>query len=48
MNEVLCLGISHKTAAVGLRERVAMGDVEAERFLTMAVASPAIGCGSVG
>jgi glutamyl-tRNA reductase len=42
VNEVLCLGISHKTAPVALRERVAMGDIEAERFLTLAVASPAI------
>ena len=42
MNEVLCLGISHKTAPVALRERVAMGDIEAERFLRAAVASPAV------
>jgi glutamyl-tRNA reductase len=38
MSELLCLGVSHKTAPVALRERVAMTDTEAERFLREAVA----------
>ena len=42
MSEILCLGISHKTAHVALRERVAMGEVEAERFLREAIAAPAV------
>src|SRR4051812_23145173 len=42
MSEVLCLGISHKTAPVALRERVAMGEIEGERFLREAIASPAL------
>src|SRR3954447_22054363 len=42
MSEVLCLGISHKTAPVALRERLAMPDTEAERFLHEAVAAPAV------
>jgi len=42
MSELLCLGISHKTAPVALRERVAMGETEAERFAREAVAAPAI------
>src|SRR3954470_13108589 len=42
MSEVLCLGISHKTAPVALRERVAMGEVETERFLREAIAAPAV------
>jgi glutamyl-tRNA reductase len=42
MSEVLCLGISHKTAPVALRERLAMPDAEAQRFLQEAVAGPAV------
>jgi glutamyl-tRNA reductase len=42
MSEVLCLGVSHKTAPVALRERVAMGESEAERFVREAVAAPAV------
>jgi glutamyl-tRNA reductase len=42
MSEVLCLGISHKTAPVALRERVAMGEIEGERFLREAIAAPAV------
>src|SRR3954452_7419268 len=42
MSEVLCLGISHKTAPIALRERVAMGDANAERFVREAVAGPAV------
>ena len=33
MSELLALGISHKTAPVALRERLALADAEAERFL---------------
>jgi glutamyl-tRNA reductase len=33
MSELLLLGISHKTAPVALRERLALTDAEAERFL---------------
>ena len=43
MNEVLLLGISHKTAPVALRERVAMAEAEIGRFLREALAAPAIG-----
>jgi glutamyl-tRNA reductase len=42
VNEVLCLGVSHKTAPVALRERVAMGEIEGERFVREAIASPAV------
>jgi glutamyl-tRNA reductase len=42
VSEVLCLGISHKTAPVALRERLAMPDAEAQRFLHEAVAAPAV------
>jgi glutamyl-tRNA reductase len=42
VSEVLCLGISHKTAPVALRERLAMPDAEAQRFLHEAVATPAV------
>jgi glutamyl-tRNA reductase len=42
MSEVLCLGISHKTAPVALRERLAMPDTEAQRFLREAIAGPAV------
>ncbi|HEY3019192.1 MAG TPA: glutamyl-tRNA reductase [Solirubrobacteraceae bacterium] len=42
MSEVLCLGISHKTAPVALRERVAMDETQAERFAREAVAAPAV------
>jgi len=43
VNEVLLLGISHKTAPVALRERVAMAEAEIGRFLREALAAPAIG-----
>ena len=33
MSELLLLGVSHKTAPVALRERLALTDTEAERFL---------------
>jgi glutamyl-tRNA reductase len=36
--ELLALGISYKTAPVALRERLALTDVESERFLTSLVA----------
>ena len=42
MSEVLCLGISHKTAPVALRERLAMPDAEAQRLLRGTVAGPAV------
>jgi glutamyl-tRNA reductase len=42
VSEVLCLGISHKTAPVALRERLAMPDSEARRFLHEVVAAPAV------
>src|SRR3954453_1759773 len=42
MSELLCLGVSHKTAPVALRERLAMTDVGAERFLREAVEDPAL------
>ena len=34
MSELLSLGVSHKTAPVEVRERVALGETEAERLLT--------------
>jgi glutamyl-tRNA reductase len=37
MSELLALGISHKTAPVALRERVALTESEAERFMRQAV-----------
>jgi glutamyl-tRNA reductase len=42
MSEVLCLGVSHKTAPVALRERLAMPDTAAQRFVRDAVAGPAV------
>src|SRR4051794_23054638 len=42
VSEVLCLGISHKTAPVALRERLAMPDSEATRFLGDVLATPAV------
>jgi len=42
VNEVLLLGISHKTAPVALRERAAMGEREGERFVREAIATPAV------
>ena len=41
-SELLALGISHKTAPVAMRERLALADSEAERFLRSLTASPAI------
>ena len=40
--ELLLLGISHKTAPVALRERVAIANAQAEAFLQELVASPAV------
>src|SRR6185503_15480532 len=42
MSELLCLGISHKTAPVALRERLAMADKAADAFLREAVEDPAV------
>jgi len=42
VSEVLCLGVSHKTAPVALRERLAMGDKDADGFVRAAVAGPAV------
>jgi glutamyl-tRNA reductase len=42
LSELLCLGVSHKTAPVELRERLAMTDTQAERFLQEAVEDPAL------
>src|ERR1700677_3384293 len=39
MNELLALGISHKTAPVALRERLALAEPEASEFVKEAVAS---------
>lgn len=39
MTELLAIGISHKTAPVALRERVALTETEAERFVRELVAS---------
>jgi glutamyl-tRNA reductase len=38
VNQLLALGVSHKTAPVALRERLALTEREAERFMTEAVA----------
>jgi glutamyl-tRNA reductase len=40
MNELLALGISHKTAPVALRERLAFGESEAVELLRQAIATP--------
>jgi glutamyl-tRNA reductase len=42
MSELLALGISHKTAPVAMRERVAFDGPEADRFLRAATADPAV------
>jgi glutamyl-tRNA reductase len=42
MTELLALGVSHKTAPVALRERLALTQREAERFMHEAVASPGV------
>ncbi len=42
MSEVLCLGISFKTAPVALRERLAMTPAQAEAFLLEATAEPVV------
>ncbi len=42
MNELLALGISHKTAPVALRERVALGGNDNEAVLLEATSSPAV------
>jgi glutamyl-tRNA reductase len=42
MSELLALGISHKTAPVALRERVAFSGAEADRFLRAATEDPAV------
>jgi glutamyl-tRNA reductase len=41
-SEVLCLGVSFKTAPVAVRERLAMGDLRAADFLAEAMAVPAV------
>jgi len=42
MSELLLLGISHKTAPVALRERLALTQTEAERFLRELVTLPEV------
>jgi glutamyl-tRNA reductase len=42
MSEVLAIGTSHKTAAVELRERIALSDGQAEAFLGDLVTDPSI------
>ncbi len=42
MSELLALGISHKTAPVSLRERLAFSEREAEEFSRVAVATPEV------
>ncbi len=42
MNELLALGISHKTAPVALRERLAFTESEASEFAREAVATPEV------
>jgi glutamyl-tRNA reductase len=42
MSELLALGISHKTAPVALRERLAMTERQAAEFATQAVATEAV------
>ncbi|HEY7836614.1 MAG TPA: glutamyl-tRNA reductase [Solirubrobacteraceae bacterium] len=42
MSELLALGISHKTAPVSLRERLAFSDSDAGEFARIAVATPEV------
>jgi glutamyl-tRNA reductase len=42
MSELLALGISHKTAPVALRERLAFTEVEASAFASQATATPEV------
>ena len=42
MSELIALGASHKTAAVAVRERIAMTETGAERFMRELVAEPTI------
>jgi len=42
LSELLALGISHKTAPVSLRERLAFSEREAEEFSRVAVATPEV------
>ena len=42
MSELLALGISHKTAPVALRERVAFTEAEAVEFATEAAGGPEV------
>jgi glutamyl-tRNA reductase len=42
MSELLLFGVSHKTAPVALRERLALTQVEAERFLREVVTLPEV------
>jgi glutamyl-tRNA reductase len=42
MSELLALGISHKTAPVALRERLAFTEIEASRFAEQATATPEV------
>lgn len=42
MSELLALGVSHKTAPVALRERVALAEAGAQEFMRAAAANPEI------
>jgi len=42
VSEVLCIGVSHKTAPIALRERLALGDARARELLREAVAIPSV------
>jgi glutamyl-tRNA reductase len=42
LSELIALGISHKTAPVSLRERLAFSDREAEEFSRLAVSTPEV------
>ena len=42
MSELLCLGISHKTAPVAVRERLALSNKEGEALMRDLVASEPI------
>ena len=43
MSELLCLGISHKTAPLAVRERLALSTAEAEALCRELVAGEAVG-----
>ncbi len=42
MSEVLCIGVSHRTAPIALRERLALGDGRTRELLREAVALPSV------